>query len=152
MGRPFGALLDAVMAVAAQGLPVVPVPEQRLVAPVRGDVIDHRRRSATQGAGGVQVQELGTGLFPLARIAALAAIRAGGIMAAAPGTGAGDLTGAGHACGHDLATGTQAGRVRHVTPRGGLAARQRRQGQNQGPDRRRYWLGAVRPCRCGSRA
>lgn len=71
------------MAMAAQGLPVVPVPEQRLVAPVRGDVIHHRSHSATQGAGRVQVQELGTGLFPLALVATLAAARAGGIIARA---------------------------------------------------------------------
>ena len=46
------------------------------------DVIHKGRIGTAHGAARVQAQELGPCLLPLARIAALAAVRAGGVKAA----------------------------------------------------------------------
>ncbi|WP_439559905.1 hypothetical protein [Roseinatronobacter sp.] len=61
-------------------------------------------RCATEGTGRVQAQELGAQGFPLAGIAALATVRALGIMAAATGADGGALTLAAHISRNNLAT------------------------------------------------
>lgn len=75
-------LLHAAMTAGAERLPVEPVPEQRLVASMGRDVIHKGRIGTAHRAAGMKVQELGPRLLPLARIATLAAVRAGGVIAA----------------------------------------------------------------------
>lgn len=70
------------MARGAKGLPVVPVPEQSLVATVRNLVIDQCGLGPAHGTERVQAQELGPCPFPFARVAALAAVRAFPVVAA----------------------------------------------------------------------
>lgn len=101
------------MAALAQGLEVVPIEDQRGVAPVALDMVHNLRFGAAEGTGWMQVQELGPQCFPLARVAALAAVRALGIMALPSGAYAVTLAGAEGASGHDSTAGTEAGWCRH---------------------------------------
>lgn len=70
------------MTAGAQRLPVVPVPEQGLVAPVGLDVIHKGRVSTAHSAAGMKAQELGPRLLPFPCIAALATVRPCGVIAA----------------------------------------------------------------------
>lgn len=108
------------MARRAQRLPVVPVPEQGLVAAMGLDVVDHLRLGTAERAARMKPQELGPRLLPFARIAALAAVRAGLVEPAFAFALELDLTGTKDAMRHDGTTGTEAGRLRH---RGGLSGR-----------------------------
>lgn len=85
----------------AEALPVVPVPELRLVAPVRLDLVHNLRLGPTEGTARVQAQELGPCLLPFARIAALAAVGSGLVKAALAFALALHLTGTQHAMRHD---------------------------------------------------
>lgn len=104
----FLALLGAVVAVREEGLQVVPVPEQRRVPPVRGDVVNVFSGRTAHDTGQVEAQELGPQGFPLARIAALAAVRAAGVVAAASGADGVALASSDRPGGHDHPTGAQA--------------------------------------------
>lgn len=98
------------MAVFAEGLQVVPVPEQRRVPLVRLDVVNVFASGAAEGAERVQADELSPQGLPLARIAALAAVGPLGIVAAASGAYGVPLASTDHASGHDLPTGAEPGR------------------------------------------
>ena len=80
------------MAWLAEALKVVPAPEQRLIAPMRLNVVNNLRINSAESAAGMQTQELGPQLFPFARIAALAAVRAVLVVATFPLALADDLT------------------------------------------------------------
>lgn len=84
---------------------------------MRLDVVDQGRLGPAHGAAGMKAQELGPCLLPLARIAALAAVRAGSVIAALALKLALDLTLAKDAMRHNLAAGTEAGRTWHGVTR-----------------------------------
>jgi len=98
------------VAVFAEGLQVVPVPEQRRVPFVRLDVVNVFAGGTAEGTEGVQADELSPQGLPLARIAALAAVRPLSIVATASGAYSVPLASADHASGHDLPAGAEAGR------------------------------------------
>lgn len=102
------------MAVFAEGLQVVPVPEQRRVPLVRLDVVNVFAGITAEGTDRVQAQELGPQGFPLARIAALAAVRALCVMPALAGANGGALAGAKRTSRDDSTTGTEARRRWHI--------------------------------------
>lgn len=97
------------MAVLAERLQVVPVHHQRHVAVVALDMVHHLGHGAAESTGRVQAQELGPQGFPFARIAALAAVRALGVMAAASGTDTVTLAATERVSGHNNTAGTEAG-------------------------------------------
>jgi hypothetical protein len=109
----FDTLLDAVVAVFAEGLQVVPVPEQRRVPLVRLNVVNVFAGSPAEGTGRVQAKELSPKGLPLARIAALAAIGPLGIVATASGAYGLALASADHTSGNDLTAAAQAGWLGH---------------------------------------
>ena len=96
------------MAPLAQGLQVVPVHHQRTVAVVALDMVHHLGTAAAEGTGWVQAQELSPQCFPLAGVAALAAVWSLRIMAAASGADAVTLASAEAASGHNGTAGTKA--------------------------------------------
>lgn len=106
---PLLSLLYTVVAVSAEGLQVVPVPEQRRVSLVRFDVVDVFAGGTAEGTEGMQADELSPQGLPPARIAALAAVGPLGIMATATGAYGVPLASADHASGHDLPTGAEPG-------------------------------------------
>lgn len=97
------------MAVSAEGLQVVPIPEQRRVPLVRIDVVNVFAGITAEGTERVQADELGPQDLPLARVAPLAAVGPLGIMAAASGAYGVPLASTDHTSGHDLPTGAEAG-------------------------------------------
>ena len=101
------------MAGLAEGLPVGPIPEERHVAAVRGDVVHHRRRVAAERAGGMQGEEGAAGFLPGAGIAAFPGARPVRVVAALAVAGGGDLAGAAGAMGHHAAAGAGVGRACH---------------------------------------
>lgn len=127
---PFLALLRPVVAASTQWLPVEPIPEQGLIAPVRNDVINHGRRVPAPGAVWVTTQKHQPLLLPVGRVATLAGARAVSVMAAIAGTGACDLARTARAIGHGLSTRTNMGRSRHCNV---LSRREGPLGQIQGP-------------------
>lgn len=133
IGSAFLALFLAVVAGCAKRLPVQPIPEQSIIAPVRGDMVHHRCRGVAARTKRMQGKEGSAGLSPLVVIATLRSRRAVGIMAGVAGAGAGDLTGATAASGNQTATGAGTGRLRH---RGGPSGRANLRGQTRGQDRR----------------
>jgi len=89
------------MAALAQRLPVRAIPEKQIVAPVRFDVIYHRRNGTAHSAVRMPVQELSTGFTPLGIVTALCSRGASCVMATVTGAGAGDLANAALAVGNN---------------------------------------------------
>ena len=116
MSAIFRPLLHTVVAGGAQRLPVPRIPEERLVAAMRGDVIHHRRRAAAHRAVRMRQQKLGTGLAPPVIVATLSGRGAARIMPGVPGTGAGDLASTARAMRDGAATCADMGRARHGSP------------------------------------
>ena len=108
-------LLHAVVAMGAEGMQVVQVPKQRLVALVGLNVIDvlGGRATAGEGAGRVRPLELDPERLQPALIAALPGGRAVLIVATVPGASAGDLARAALAMGDNPATGAKIRDFRH---------------------------------------
>ena len=111
------ALLRRGMMVAAEGLPVGAVPEQRPVALVGNDVVNHGRTLGTAGMGAPReaLEEGGTGLAPGGVVAACAGRGAVGVVPGVAGTGGLALARAGGAMRNDApaARSAEAGRLRH---------------------------------------
>ena len=104
-----------VMAVFAQGLPVVAVPEERLVASVWDDVINDSRRIPAPGAVRVTDQERLAFPLPIGVVATFARRGAVRVMATVPGALCLDLAGAELAVGHEATTGADMGWPGHVS-------------------------------------
>ena len=106
-------LLVAVVARGAEALPIAAIPEQEIIATVRGDVIYYGRDCPAHGAVRMNMKPFGAGSGPLSIIAALGSGGAGCIMARVAGAGAGNLAVAPGAMRNDLAAGAKAWRSRH---------------------------------------
>ena len=80
ISRSIQPLFDPVVAGDAKRLPVALIPEQRLIAAMRGAVIDHGRECIAEGAEAVTDKVGRAGLLPLVIIAALTGRGPGCIM------------------------------------------------------------------------
>lgn len=137
----FVSLFHRTMTARAQRLPIAPVPEQRLVSPMGLDVVNKGRISPTHGAARMKAQELGPCLLPFPRVAALAAVGSGAVIAPLAFKLASFLTGTQDAMRDDSTAGTETRRPSHCGAPSGPEARH---GQNQDQGQRLCWLGVAR--------
>lgn len=110
MRGPLFALLGAVVAMGTKGLPIVPVPEQTIIATMRDDMIKVRGRPSAHDTMRMGVKVSSARTLPFGVVTTLAGRGAASVVACLAGFVAGLLASATLTGRDDLATGTKAGR------------------------------------------